>query len=144
VNVGAVGAVGAGAESVARVSDTAAVPAITATAAPVATPPSAVAATPSAAPVAPFANPAIVRIAENVAFAALQAGTTVVPTAASSPASPSAVLSGDTGLLVQSYGAVALVEAPLALPPVYAQRALPAIPKVDPVMRSAGARPVRG
>jgi hypothetical protein len=121
MNVGAVGAVHASGGSVVVFAETAAV-AVRAPDAPVVTP--------STTPAAPFANPAISRIAENAAFASLQA--------------PTAVLSGDSGFLVQSYGAVALVEAPLALSPVYAQLALPAIPKVDPIIRPAGARPPRG
>jgi hypothetical protein len=107
VNVGAVGAVNASGGSVVVVVETAAVATVTANAPVVA---------PSAATVAPFANPAISRIAENVAFA---------------------------GLLVQSYGAVALIHAPLALPPMHEQPATPLIPKVDPVIRLAVARPVR-
>jgi hypothetical protein len=151
MNVGAIGAVHAGVGDVARALDTppavTSAPVLTASA-PVATPVATMVA--ATAPAAPFANPAIVRIAENVAFAALQAGTAVVLAASSSSsssssssASPNAVLSGDSGLLVQSYGAVALIEAPLALPPVYAQLASPAIQKVDPILRPAGARPVR-
>jgi hypothetical protein len=71
------------------------------------------------APAVPFANPAIDDIA---------AETTV-----------NASLQGDAGLLVQSYGAVALAAGPLAPAPVYIQPLTPAIPPVAPVVRSARA-----
>lgn len=71
----------------------------------------------STAPAVPFANPAIDEIAAET--------------------SVNASLQGDAGLLVQSYGAVALAGAPLALAPVYTQPIAPAIPPVAPVTRVA-------
>jgi hypothetical protein len=60
------------------------------------------------------------------------------PAASPAPTSPvDAVLYGDSGTLVQSYGAVALLEAPLAFAPVYLQPLVPAVPPVAPVTRTA-------
>lgn len=88
-----------------------------------------------AAPVAPFANPAIADIAQQTAVTA----TLATPTApAPAPPSPTdTVLHGDSGTLVQAYGAVALIEPPLALAPLYTQPVAPAIPPVAPVTRAA-------
>jgi hypothetical protein len=69
-----------------------------------------------AAPATPFANPAIADIAQQAD-----------------------VLGGDGGFLVQSYGAVALNEQPLALSPLYTQPIVPAIPPLAPVTRTAPA-----
>jgi hypothetical protein len=66
------------------------------------------------------------------AVVATQAAAIAVP----APPSPAdTVLRGDGGLLVQSYGAVALSEQPLALAPLYTQPVVPAIPPVAPVTR---------
>lgn len=86
-----------------------------------------------AAPLTPFANPAITDIAQHTsvsdAIAAKQATT---------PANT--VLHGDSGLLIQAYGAVALIEPPLALAQIYTQPAVPVIPPVAPVTRIERAR----
>jgi hypothetical protein len=137
--VGAVGAVGGGGavyalspylNGVVRTSDAVAAEQAAAPAAPAATVTS-VADTNAAAaaaraleiantaPAAPFANPAIDDIAAET--------------------SVNASLQGDAGLLVQSYGAVALATSPLALPPVYTQPVTPAIPPVAPPARIARA-----
>jgi hypothetical protein len=56
--------------------------------------------------------------------------------AAAVPPSPSAsVLYGDSGEMVQAYGAVALIEPPLAFAPIYVRPAVPAIPPVVPASR---------
>ena len=82
-----------------------------------------------AAPVTPFANPAIAQIAQKTDVSGALA--------ASAPVPADAVLQGDSGLLVQSYGAVALIEPPLALAQIYTQPVVPAIPPVAPVTRIA-------
>lgn len=71
----------------------------------------------TATPAAPFDNPAIAQIAQQTAVVSS--------------------LSGDAGTLVQAYGAVALIEPPLALAPIYAQPIVPAVPPVAPVTRTA-------
>jgi len=72
----------------------------------------------TAPPPAPYLNPAISDIAARAAITPA-AGTAIVAT-----------LSGDSGLLIQSYGAVALVAAPLALAPIATPPAPLAIPPV--------------
>jgi hypothetical protein len=57
-----------------------------------------------------------------------------------SPTDP--VLYGDSGLLIQAYGAVALLSGPLAIAPVYARPALPAISPVEPLSKYPRAAPV--
>lgn len=107
MNVGAIGAVASAGgpldpqSSPARVEVQAA-----ATAAPVATP-AVTASTP------PFLNPALADIAAR---------------AANSPTDH--VLYGDSGLLIQSYGAVALLTGPLNASPVYVAPVAPVIPPV--------------
>jgi hypothetical protein len=80
-----------------------------------------------AAQVAPFANPAITQIAQKTAIATAIAAPPQAPT--------DSVLKGDSGTLVQAYGAVALIEPPLAVAANYAQPVTPAIPPVAPVIR---------
>jgi hypothetical protein len=145
MNVGAVGAVGHGGAvyalspylsgTVRRPDASAAAESTTAAAAPTATPvttttPSAEATAPAAAP---YLNPAITAIAARAAITPT-AGTAIVatPAATGSAQQTSAVaaLQGDSGLLIQSYGAVALVAAPLALAPIVTQPAPLAIPPV--------------
>ena len=84
---------------------------------------------------APFDNPAIAQIAARVAVSFTAAGPAIAPTTPSVAAEnlAGASLQGDSGLLVQSYGAVALIEAPLALAPLYVQPTRSAIPPVAPV-----------
>lgn len=122
MNVGAVGAVGNGAAAVyaaqspylngvQRTPDAAqVVPAAVARTAPAVQTPAAVQTAPaeqtSPAPPPPFLNPAIVQIADQTA-----------------------ALSGDGGLLVQSYGAVALLTGPAAIAAVYGLPAKPAVPR---------------
>lgn len=121
------------------------------------------AATTPAAP--PFANPAIAQIAQNTAlYTTLQplvatapvnatpaatapvVATTVAATATAAsavPPSPTAsVLYGDSGEMVQAYGAVALIEPPLAFAPIYVRPAAPAIPPVVPVSRFPRIAPI--
>lgn len=86
-------------------------------------------ATVTAAP--PFLNPAITAIAGRSVL-----GPAPAPSAqpASAPPSPTdSVAYGDSGLLVQSYGAVALLTGPLAAAAVYGLPRAPAIPPVAPV-----------
>lgn len=86
-------------------------------------------ATVTAAP--PFLNPAITAIAGQSVL-----GPAPAPSAqpASAPPSPTdSVAYGDSGLLVQSYGAVALLTGPLAAAAVYGLPRAPAIPPVAPV-----------
>ncbi len=94
-------------------------------------------ATAVAAPTSPFLNPAIADIAVRATVVTSVAGTAVVATpAATAPTqstSPIASLQGDSGLLIQSYGAVALIVAPLTLAPLFTQPAPLAIPPVAPV-----------
>ncbi len=87
------------------------------------------AATVTAAP--PFLNPAITEIADQTALGE----TLTAPVATTPDAQPPAdsVLQGDSGLLVQSYGAVALLTGPVALASVYGVPAAPAVPAVAPV-----------
>jgi hypothetical protein len=82
-----------------------------------------------AAPVTPFANPAIAQIAQQTGVTAALA----TPAPAASPTD--SVLKGDSGTLIQSYGAVALIEPRLLFPPIYTQPAVPAIPPVAPVVK---------
>lgn len=77
----------------------------------------------------PFLNPAIWDIAARAALA---------PVLAVSPAPHSVsptdfVLYGDSGLLIQSYGAIALFAGPLAIAPVYHRSPAPAIAAVPPL-----------
>jgi hypothetical protein len=146
MNVGAVGAVSQGGAVYAlspflsgtvRTSDAAAA---AATAAPIATAVTRAQpadATAVAAPTSPFLNPAIADIAVRATVVTSVAGTAVVATpAATAPTqstSPIASLQGDSGLLIQSYGAVALIVAPLTLAPLFTQPAPLAIPPVAPV-----------
>jgi hypothetical protein len=67
---------------------------------------------PATPPKVPFANPAIVSARDSVLF-------------------------GDSGLLIQSYGAVALTVAPLVLAPLFVQPMPPEIPPVPPVRAAA-------
>lgn len=86
-------------------------------------------ATVTAAP--PFLNPVITAIAGRSVL-----GPAPAPSAqpASAPPSPTdSVAYGDSGLLVQSYGAVALLTGPLAAAAVYGLPRAPAIPPVAPV-----------
>ena len=104
----------------------------------------------------PFANPAITAIGERIALgesltppaavtpnallgapALTATATTSTPplstTTPATPQQPSAtdqVLHGDSGMLIQAYGAVALLVGAQALPPVYAQPIAPVIPPV--------------
>jgi len=66
-----------------------------------------------ATPAQPYANPAIADIGQQAAIAA--------------------TLGGDAGLVVQSYGAVALATSPLALAPVFTQPVVPLTPPVAPI-----------
>jgi hypothetical protein len=133
MSVGAIGAVGGVSGSgavyalspylngVVRTSDVAAVAAAqaaTATAATIATQTAeaARAAAGASATLVPFANPAIPQIALR------------------------ADLSGDSGSLVQAYGAVALISGPLAIARLYAPPSLPAIPPVAKVLSLARVR----
>jgi hypothetical protein len=65
--------------------------------------------------------------------------TTTTPAPAAQPTTPppisptDSVAYGDAGLLVQSYGAVALLAGPLALTPAYGLPATPAVSAVAPV-----------
>jgi hypothetical protein len=146
MNVGAVGPVGSGAPSVyaalspylngvRRTSDAAAAAQVRASAAAASAARTAAAlaaraqaaATVPAAP--PFLNPAIPVIAVR---------TTIVNAVAPAPPSPTdSVLHGDAGMLVQAYGAVALLAAPLAIASAYGLPATPAIPAVTPVTAPA-------
>ena len=53
--------------------------------------------------------------------------------AATSAPTPVPVLYGDSALLIQSYGAVALLSGPLNAPPVYVEQPAPAIRPVEPI-----------
>ena len=76
-----------------------------------------------AAAAPPFLNPAIIDISARAALAPA-----VAVSAASRSISPTdAVLYGDSGLLIQSYGAVALLTAVLAFARVYDRSPAPAI-----------------
>jgi len=94
------------------------------------TPPSAV--TPNALLAAPAAA-----TTAAAAFGAIDTDTVTVVnpnTVAPPPASPAdSVLHGDSGLLIQSYGAVALAASPLAVAALYGLPPKPAIPAVAPV-----------
>lgn len=102
----------------------------------------------TAAATPPFANPAITAIGERLALAeALPSGTTsITPDALVSPATvnpanaPASTLTGDSGLLVQSYGAIALLAGIQAVPPIYG---LPPIPAIAPVAKTAALASVR-
>jgi hypothetical protein len=86
-------------------------------------------AAPRAADAPPFLNPAIGEIAARAAVARVLA-----VSAAPQPISPTNfVLYGDSGLLIQSYGAIALFAGPLAIAPVYHRSPAPAIAAVPPV-----------
>jgi len=129
MNVGAVGAIASGGGSVyaalspylngvQRPSDTAipVQPDASAVTASVAADDAARATAASAAPPgAPFLNPAIAEIAARAWFAGL-------PSSATDP-----VLYGDSGLLIQSYGAVALLTGPLVVVPAYRRPVSPAV-----------------
>jgi hypothetical protein len=80
----------------------------------------------------PFLNPAIGNIAARVALAPL-----FVVSAARPDVSPTdAVLYGDSGFLIQAYGAVALLTGPVALTAAYGLPTAPAIPAVAPITPS--------
>jgi len=106
----------------------------------------------------PFLNPAITEIADQTALGqTLQSQGAVTPasllssqdittqnvtptpasaaaTAAQAQTSPTnSVLYGDSGTLIQSYGAVALATSPLAIPALYGLPTTPAISAVAPV-----------
>jgi hypothetical protein len=83
----------------------------------------------------PFANPAITAIGERIALGqALVPPSAVTPNAlpgTSSPVTPSPtdeVLHGDSGTLIQSYGAVALVAGLQTPPTALAQPVTPSVP----------------
>jgi hypothetical protein len=77
----------------------------------------------------PFLNPAIGHIVARAALAP-----EFVVSAALPDVSPTdAVLYGDSGFLIQAYGAVALLTGPVALTPVYGLPSAPAIPAVAPI-----------
>jgi hypothetical protein len=150
MNVGAVGAIGRGTapvyaalspylNGVVRTSNAAAAAQLQSTAAAdsAAAAQAAVAARSTAAAVVtaapPFANPAITAIGERIAL-----GQSLVPPPAVTPdALPSTpaddVLHGDSGTLIQSYGAVALATGILTPPPAFAQPVAPRIPPVSQV-----------
>jgi hypothetical protein len=98
-------------------------------------PPSAV--TPNALLGAPAAATAAV----TDPFGAIDTDTVTVVnpnTVAPPPVSPTdSVLHGDSGLLIQSYGAVALAASPLAVAALYGLPPKPAIPAVAPVTAAA-------
>jgi len=75
-----------------------------------------------AAAAPPFLNPAIWDIAARAALAPVLA----VSPAAQSVSPTDFVLYGDSGLLIQSYGAIALFAGPLAIGPVYHRSPAPA------------------
>lgn len=75
-----------------------------------------------AAAAPPFLNPAIWDIAARAALAPVLA----VSPAAHSVSPTDFVLYGDSGLLIQSYGAIALFAGPLAIGPVYHRSPAPA------------------
>jgi hypothetical protein len=159
MNVGAVGAIGGGTPSVyellspylngvirtsnaaaaAQLQAAAAATSAAATQAAIAARAAATAST-TAAP--PFANPAITAIGERIAL-----GESLVPPSAVTPdallGAPSfqqpspadQVLHGDSGTLIQSYGAVALATGVLTPPPVFAQPVTPVIPPASLVTR---------
>jgi hypothetical protein len=97
----------------------------------------------------PFANPAITAIGERIALgqsltppaavtpnALLATGTTDDVTAAVTTTQPTpteTVLYGDSGTLIQSYGAVALIAGTQSLPPVFLPPIARAIPPPAPV-----------
>jgi hypothetical protein len=86
-------------------------------------------AAPRAADAPPFQNPAIGEISARAAVARVLA-----VSAAPQPISPTDfVLYGDSGLLIQSYGAVALFAGPLAIAPLYHRSPAPAIVAVPPI-----------
>ena len=58
------------------------------------------------------------------------------------PSATDSVAYGDSGLLVQSYGAVALLSGPLAFASVYGLPPTPAVPPVAPVAASPRVAPV--
>jgi hypothetical protein len=105
------------------------------------------AATVAAAP--PFLNPAITEIADQTALgetltspvattpdaqpAPVAAQPPVLPTAQPPVSATDSVLHGDSGTLVQSYGAVALLAGPVALTALYGLPQAPAIPAVAAV-----------
>jgi hypothetical protein len=150
MNVGAVGAVGQGGAVYAlspylsgtvRTSDAAVAAERTAASAAAATAATTAAAAARTGPAdviaataAPYLNPAIPDIAARAAITVPAAGTAIVATPAATALaqsnSPAGALQGDSGLLIQSYGAVALVAAPLALAPIFTQPAPLAIPPV--------------
>jgi hypothetical protein len=89
----------------------------------------------------PFLNPAIGHIAARAALAPV-----FIVSAAPQDVSPTdAVLYGDSGFLIQAYGAVALLTGPVALTPVYGLPTAPAIPAVAPItpVRPVGPRMLR-
>jgi hypothetical protein len=77
----------------------------------------------------PFLNPAIGHIAARAALAPQF----VVSVAQPDVAPTDAVLYGDSGFLIQAYGAVALLTGPVALTPVYGLPTAPEIPAVAPI-----------
>lgn len=115
----------------------------------------------------PFANPVIAHIAQNAAlYATLTPPATTAPatatptatapvvatpvaaaagvTASSATAAPAAppsptasVLYGDSGEMVQAYGAVALIEPPLAFAPIYVRPLSPPSPRCPRVANPA-------
>jgi hypothetical protein len=88
-----------------------------------------------AAPVTPFANPAITQIAQQIDVTGALAASASATAPAPAPSPQSVAFLGANNLLVQAYGAVALIEQPLALAPVYTQPVAPAVTPVAPVTR---------
>jgi hypothetical protein len=118
MQIGAVGAVGGG------VSSSVVAPPVEPTAAasvPAPAPARSIASNP------PFLNPAIAQIAARAA---------VSPT--------DQVLHGDAGLLVQSYGAVALLTGPVAAAAAYGLPLAPAVPAVAPITAYPKVQPPAG
>jgi hypothetical protein len=72
----------------------------------------------------PFLNPAIADVAARAAIT----NNAPPPLSATDP-----VLYGDSALLIQSYGAVALLSGPLNAPPIYGMPPEPAIRPVEPI-----------
>jgi hypothetical protein len=146
MNVGAVGAVAGGIapvyaalspylNGVQRLSNAAVAAQLSAAATSAAATAAAVAAPPAAASTGavepPFLNPAIAEIAARMTLAeVLTAPVAITPLAPPPASATDPVLYGDSGLLIQSYGAVALLTGPLNAASVYGLPVAPAVPAI--------------
>jgi hypothetical protein len=81
---------------------------------------------PAAVSAAPFLNPAMA----NIATMAIVNPNSVAPPP---PAPTDPVLYGDSGFLIQAYGAVALLYGPQNLEPVFGLPPPPPIPAIEPI-----------